>query len=110
VITPLSCSLVGQEQEIELVPGTRAAELYDGRATRESFYCNYALAPEYEALLAERGLRITGRGPEGEARIVELDDHPFYVGTLFIPQMRSQRGSPHPLVAGFVAAASAAQR
>ena len=69
------------------------------------YYCSYGLDQAWEAPLAARGLRVSARGPDGEARMVELDDHPFFVGTLFIPQMRSAEGAPDPLVAAFVAAA-----
>jgi CTP synthase (UTP-ammonia lyase) len=39
--------------------------------------------------------------------VFELDDHPFYVATLFVPQMRSEPARPHPVVTEFVAAAAA---
>jgi CTP synthase (UTP-ammonia lyase) len=42
---------------------------------------------------------------DGEVRIVELDDHPFFLATLFCFQTRSRPGEPHPLVAGFTASA-----
>ena len=48
---------------------------------------------------------ISGVGSEGEARIVELPAHPFFIGTLFLPQARSTADRPHPLIAGFTAAA-----
>jgi CTP synthase (UTP-ammonia lyase) len=41
----------------------------------------------------------------GEARILEIPQSRFYVGTLFVPQMRSQPGCPHPLVVAFLQAA-----
>ncbi len=44
--------------------------------------------------------------PDGEARIVELPGHDFCVATLFVPQMRSAPGRPHPLISAFVAAAA----
>jgi len=50
---------------------------------------------------------VSGVDDDGEVRVVELDSHPFYVATLYCFQTRSLSGRPHPLVAGFVAAASA---
>ena len=41
------------------------------------------------------------------SRIVELPDHPFFLATLFLPQARSTAASPHPLLAGYAAAATA---
>jgi CTP synthase (UTP-ammonia lyase) len=144
VVTPLSCSLVGQDQVVTVLPGSRSAALY-GRAEAaarraasgaaagpgtaapgsagsgrwesgaggggqsgsvvESYWCNYGLSEEWEARLEAGGLRVAGRGADGEARIVELDGHPFFLGTLFLPQLRSSPGSPHPLLAAFAAAA-----
>jgi CTP synthase (UTP-ammonia lyase) len=51
-------------------------------------------------------LQVVGSDDEGEIRVVELRDHPFFIGTLFVPQMRSRVGAPHPLVRGFVEAIS----
>jgi CTP synthase (UTP-ammonia lyase) len=47
-------------------------------------------------------LRITGGDAEGEARVVELPGHPFFLGTLFVPQLASQPDKPHPVVSGFI--------
>jgi CTP synthase (UTP-ammonia lyase) len=47
---------------------------------------------------------VTGLDDEGEARIVELDHHPFFVATLFCFQTRSRPARPHPLATAFAAA------
>ena len=103
MIEPLACSLVGQEQPVTFRPGSRIAAIVGALSATESFYCNYGLGPEYHGPLEERGLRITAHGPEGEARAVELDGHPFFLGTLYLPQMRPG----HPVIEAFVAAAAA---
>jgi len=51
-------------------------------------------------------LNITGVDSEVEVRIVELSDHPFYVATLFLPQVASRLGSPHPLIVAYLKAAA----
>ncbi len=104
-VTPLSCSLVGQEQEVELLPDTRAAAIYGARRTREAFYCNYGLNPAYRDALEAAGLVVSGVDGDGEARIMEMRDHPFFLATLFVPQARSARDRPHPVLAAFAAAA-----
>lgn len=103
-VTALSCSLVGQEGPVSLVPGSRAAGLYGRLEVVEDYFCNYGVSPEYAEALSALGLVVTGRSDDGEVRIVELEGHPFFLGTLFIPQMRSAPGAPHPLLAGFAAA------
>ncbi len=101
MITPLACSLVGQTHGVRLVAGTLARHLYGVAETNEDYYCNYGVNPDYVRRLEARGLRISGVGDEGEIRIVELPGHPFFVGTLFLPQARSRPGAPHPLLAGY---------
>jgi CTP synthase (UTP-ammonia lyase) len=96
---------VGTEQPVTILPGTAAATLYGGAGrVIEDYYCSYGVNPEYRAALEKGGLRVSGLGDEGEVRIVELPGHPFYLGTLFLPQTRSAPGRPHPLIAGYAAA------
>ncbi len=102
VVTPLACSLWGQEHRVVLVPGSRAAELYGVDSAVEDYFCSYGLSSEYRPRLEESGLRVSGVDEEGEPRIVELEGHPFFVATLFCFQTRSRPDEPHPLVAGFV--------
>jgi CTP synthase (UTP-ammonia lyase) len=105
VITPLSCSLDGQTIEVLLTEGSRLAALYGNvRAVTESTTCNYGLAPEYQHLASEGGMAVSGVDDTGEVRAVERIDHPFFVATLYQPQLRSTPAAPHPVFAGFVAA------
>jgi CTP synthase (UTP-ammonia lyase) len=104
VITALSCSLVGQAHEVELVEGSIARSLFGTSSTVEDYYCNYGVDHTYIPSLEDSGLFIGGVDLEGEVRMVERRDHPFFVGTLFVPQTRSTRELPHPVLRGFVAA------
>jgi CTP synthase (UTP-ammonia lyase) len=106
VVTPLSCSLVGRSDRVRLTPGSRAAELYREDAVEEDYFCNYGLNPDYRAPLEAAGLRVSGVDDDGEVRIVELAEHPFFLATLYCFQTRSRPGHPHPLVAGLVGAAA----
>jgi CTP synthase (UTP-ammonia lyase) len=107
VVAPLSCSLAGRERRVHIVPGSRAAALYGAGEAVEDDFCSYGLSPAYRAPLERAGLRVTGVDDEGEAHIVELVGHPFFVATLFCFQTRSRPEAPHPLVAGLAAAARA---
>ena len=104
MIAPLACSLVGQEQPVNIEPGTRAATLYRRAKATEPYYCNYGLNPSYEARLADAGVVVSGRGPGGEVRIIELPAHPFFVAALFVPRSQAVEGGPHPLYAGLAQA------
>lgn len=89
-----------------LAPGSRAALSYSANQVQEAYYCNYGISPDYRDRLESAGLRTTGWDEELEPRIIELPDHPFFVGTLWVPQMNSRPGRPHPLVTGFCRAAA----
>jgi CTP synthase (UTP-ammonia lyase) len=105
-VTPLSCSLAGQSFEVCFSDASRALRAYGATSAIEHYYCNFGLNPDRAAELKAAGLAVTGRDQDGEARIVELTGHRFFVGTLFVPQVSSAPGCPHPLVVAFVAAAA----
>jgi len=92
------------EQPVTIVPRTRAAALYGVDTAVEDYRCNYGVNSDYHAALQQAGLRLSGFGEDGELRIVEISTHPFFLATLFLPQMRSNLGTPHPLLAGFATA------
>ena len=99
---------MGTEQRVTLVAGSRAARLYGEQHVVEDFRCRYGVDPAYREVFAPAGLEPTGFGDDGELRIVELRGHPFFVATLFVPQMRSTPERPHPLLKGFAEAVRAA--
>lgn len=104
-VTALHCSPAGQTQRVRLLAGTRAQEIYGAADTLEPFYCNYGLNPQYRALLEPHGLRIGGVGEDDEVRIVELTGHPFFFGTLYVPQAQHKAGASHVLIRALVNAA-----
>jgi len=106
-LVPLSCSLVGRTMRVILDPASRAARCYGGVTAEESYYCNFGLNPEYRDALHDGGLRVVGWDDLGEARIFELPDHPFFLGTLYVPQLLSAPGRPHPLILAFLRSAMA---
>jgi CTP synthase (UTP-ammonia lyase) len=106
-VTQLACSLVGREMRLRFAAGSRVAAMYGALDATEEYYCNFGVNPEYVPLLGGGPLRMTGTDAEGEARVIELPGHPFFLGTLFVPQTRSTSAHPHPLVSAFVEAAVA---
>jgi CTP synthase (UTP-ammonia lyase) len=106
-ISKLACSLVGKTQEIRIAPDSIAHRAYGEQRVTEQFFCNYGLNPAFRDEINTGKLNITGVDPEGEVRIVELSDHPFYVATLFLPQVASKPESPHPLMVAYLKAAAA---
>jgi len=107
VIALLACGLVEATGDVLIEPGTRLARAYGATAARETYHCRYGLNPRFASLLDSGKLRVTARDADGEVRAVELEDHPFFVATLFQPERAALTGRAHPLVNAFVAAASA---
>jgi CTP synthase (UTP-ammonia lyase) len=106
LIAPLACPLVEREGPLTLAPGSRLAAAYASTEIVEGYHCRYGPAARLSALLEGGPLRITGRDAAGEPRAVELDDHPFFVATLFQPERAALRDRTPPLVRAFVAAAA----
>jgi CTP synthase (UTP-ammonia lyase) len=107
IVNRLACSLAGQTMNVEIVPGTRAAGIFSAGQSMESFYCNFGLNPKYQTQLQHAGLTISGYDQNREARIVELASHPFFFGTLFVPQAQSTAARPHPFIMALCRAACA---
>ncbi|MFI8192093.1 hypothetical protein ACIF8T_25470 [Streptomyces sp. NPDC085946] len=107
VVVPLACSLVGHEGVIELTAGSRAEQLIGAERSVERYHCDYGANPRHVEALREHGLRFTGADTDGEVRIAELPGHPFFLATLFQPELAGDGSRPHPLVRGFAAAAVA---
>ncbi|GAA3571802.1 CTP synthase [Nonomuraea rosea] len=104
-VSELTCSLAGKTMPVALTPGSRAAALYGQTETEEQYYCNFGIDPARRQTLHDGGLLVTGVDADGEARVLEVPGHPYYLATLYVPQARSSPGSPHPLVIGLLRAA-----
>ena len=103
VVNTLSCSLVGQTLEIELTDkSSKAFNIFGTEKINEKYYCNFGLNPEYQNQLNDNGFRIVGTDNLKEARILELENHLFFIATLFVPQDNSTKANPHNLVTEFL--------
>lgn len=103
VIVPLACSLIEQGGRVRFAPGSKLATAYGRLDSDEEYHCSYGLSPRCRSFLETGPLRATAWDEEGDVRGVELDGHPFFVGTLFQPERAALRGMLPPLLAGFVA-------
>lgn len=103
-ISQLACSLAGREMQLSFVAGSKVAEIYGGLSATEHYYCNFGVNPDCIRELKNGPLKISGSDIEGEARVIEYPGHPFFIGTLFVPQTRSTPEMPHPLVTAFLRA------
>lgn len=103
VITLLACSLLDQTIDVQLTPNSRLAKLYATDHATERTTCSYGLAPEVQHIASERGMRVSATDETGEVRAIEREDHPFFVGTLYQPQLSSTAEKPHPVFLGLLA-------
>jgi CTP synthase len=90
-----------------LSPGSLVSELYGG-ATRieERHRHRYEVNVHYRECLERTGLRFSGMSPDGVLpETIERPDHPWFVGVQYHPELKSKPFDPHPLYAGFIAAA-----
>lgn len=112
VISLLACSLVGVEIEIDVTPGSLLDRLHGGTAAPriEKTTCNYGLNPELEAIASQHGMRVSAVDDTGEIRAIERTDHPFFLATLYQPQLSTGPGAPHPVLVGFLEAVAAFSR
>ena len=92
-------------------PDSLAAKAYGTTEISERHRHRYEFNREYEAALTGAGLRLTGTSPEGTyVEIVEIPEHPFFLGCQFHPEFKSKPLEPHPLFHAFVRASYANRR
>jgi CTP synthase len=89
-----------------LVESTFAYKAYGQEDIDERHRHRYEFNPEFRDVLTEKGLVVSGTSPDNNlVEIVELDDHPWFLGCQFHPEFKSKPMKPHPLFADFIGAA-----
>src|SRR6476619_4987217 len=89
----------------ELAPGSLAQKVYGANLIHERHRHRYEFNCLYERTLTDRGLKISGRSPDGKfVEIAELPGHPWFLAVQFHPEFKSKPTKPHPLFAAFVEA------
>jgi CTP synthase len=90
----------------KLTPGTTTARLYDESVVYERHRHRWEVNNRYRGELEAGGMVFSGISPDDRlVEIIELPDHPFFVGSQFHPEFKSRPDDPHPLFSGFLAAA-----
>jgi len=92
--------------EAVLTPGSKAAAIYGSATISERHRHRYEVNIGYRDDFEGAGLKMTGVSPDGVLpEIVEREDHPWFIGVQFHPELKSRPFAPHPLYASFIAAA-----
>lgn len=90
----------------DLAPGSRSRELYGSELVHERHRHRFEFNNAYREQLEKHGWRVAGTSQEGQlVEIVEIEGHPFMVGSQFHPEFLSRPERPHPLFSGFILAA-----
>jgi len=89
-----------------LTPGSHVAQIYGATEISERHRHRYEVNVGYTRQLAEHGLVVSGWSPDGKLpEIMEIPDHPWFIGVQFHPELKSRPFDPHPLFASFIEAA-----
>ncbi|MDK2865793.1 MAG: hypothetical protein PWP51_916 [Clostridiales bacterium] len=104
-ISKLVCSLAGKTMAVRIQAHSKAFDAYQTKDVNENYYCNFGINPGILNQLQHPDLIFSGVDQDGEIRILELKHLDYFVATLFVPQSRSTREKPHPLIRDFIAAA-----
>jgi CTP synthase (UTP-ammonia lyase) len=101
VIVALECSLVGHEGAIAYVPGSRIERIMGVERSVERYHCSYGIDAAYVQALTDAGVRFSAHDDDGAVRVLELPEHPFFLGTLFQPELAGDGTRAHPVVRAF---------
>lgn len=89
-----------------LTEGSRVAKIYGSTEISERHRHRYEVDMTYREAIEATGLKFSGISPDGKLpEIIEIPDHPWYIGVQFHPELKSRPFEPHPLFASFVEAA-----
>lgn len=87
--------------------GSKVRKLYGKGETSERHRHRYEFNNDYRADFEKNGFKIVGTSPDGKlVEVIELEDHPFFAGSQFHPELKSRPLNPHPMFLGFIEAAS----
>lgn len=105
LISTMKCSMIEEIRDIVIRKNSKSFKLYKTEKVVEKYHCSYGFNPKYISLFENSDLKITGFNLEGEPKIIELKDHPFFIGTAFQPERSALNNSPHPIIDSFIKAA-----
>ena len=95
-------------EDCRLTPGSRVEQIYETDVISERHRHRWEFNNDYQQRLEDAGLRIAGRSADGTfVEVVEVEDHPWFVGCQFHPEFTSTPRYGHPLFKGFIEAAKA---
>jgi CTP synthase (UTP-ammonia lyase) len=104
IIVELECSLVGHEGPITYRPGTLIQRIAGVERSLERYHCSYGIAPGHVTTLEAAGVVFGAHDDDGAPRALELAGHPFFLGTLFQPELAGDGTRAHAVIRAFAEA------
>jgi CTP synthase (UTP-ammonia lyase) len=105
-IVPLRCTLHGQVRTVHPVAGTLLSSICGDDDFEGFHWCGYGIDERFVPVLVRSGVVISAVADDAGVAAIELDDHPFFLGTSFQPQVgTSESGALHPILDAFIRAA-----
>jgi len=114
IIVPVACPVPDRSEKapklsggllVNVIQGSRLAQITRSRELMEQYFCNYEVDPTFRHRIEteKTGIDIVATGSSGELRAIEISGHPFYLATLFQPQLTSvATGRPHPIIEAYL--------
>ncbi|HMC02453.1 MAG TPA: gamma-glutamyl-gamma-aminobutyrate hydrolase family protein [Flavobacteriaceae bacterium] len=103
LISKLSCSLVEQEEHLTIIDKNSIIfSIIKKDKLLGKYFCSYGINSKYLDILKSNGLRTTAISDDGQVRAFEIENHRFFLGTLFQPALTSTIDEPNPLIVEFV--------
>jgi CTP synthase (UTP-ammonia lyase) len=115
IITPVACPVPDRRpgaprlsgvRSLSVKAGTLLSKIYSSSIANEEYFCNFEVNAGYLTDFQRAGLIASAFGERGEMRALEIPRHPFFVATLFQPQLGSVDRDPHPVITAFLQAAA----
>lgn len=106
LISALVCKLVEKSGRIRFLGDSKVAEIYAVTEVDEEYHCSFGVNRDYLPLFEHSALQFTGFDLDGDPRVLEIREHPFFMGTAFQPERSALLGENHALITAFVQAAA----
>jgi CTP synthase (UTP-ammonia lyase) len=83
------CSLAGTTDRVIILGNTEASKIYNTNEISGSYFCNFGLNEEYKSTIIQGDMVVSGTDVNDAIRLIELKNHPFFMASVFVPQVNS---------------------
>jgi len=102
LISSLMCKLVEKTDQIILDIHSKVGGIYQQQKIDEDYHCSFGVNSEYLSIFNESDMNFVGHDDLGDPRVLELANHPFFIGTAYQPERSANEKREHPLITAFL--------